>query len=160
MGRSGRDFLRSPASVNMQARLGLGPPVRTLLLLVMSGCASPQGTGWERSLAASPRPYVPDIPLPQGFRLADQSSEDWATGPIRYVRHRYTGRADKYVVRRFYLEQMPLVKWAAVSNGSVYGYHTLQFRRQDESCTVTIADAPGGLFGQVRVEVVIAPIVE
>ena len=134
--------------------------MRTALLMVLSGCAGTQETGWKRSLAASPRPYEPDIPLPQGFRLVDQSSEDWAAGPIRFVRHRYSGRADKHAVRRFYIEQMPLVRWTAVSKGSMDGCHTLRFRRQDESCTVTIADGPGRRFGQVRVEVLITPIVE
>lgn len=134
--------------------------MQTVLLLAVGGCAGPQGAGREGALAASPRPYEPDIPLPQGFRLTDQSSEDWAAGPIRYVRHRYTGRAEKYVVRRFYLEQMPLVRWAAVSSGSVGGSHTLRFRRQDESCTVTIADEPASLLDRVRVEVLIAPIVD
>lgn len=144
----------------MLGKRGLGLALGIAILLAAGACAGAQRSGQGALLAASPRPYEPDIPLPRGFRLADQSSEDWAAGPIRYVRHRYTGRADKYVVRRFYLEQMPLVRWTAVSNGNLGGCHTLRFKRRGETCTVSIADEPGSWFGRVRVEVLIAPIVE
>ena len=104
-------------------------------------------------------PYEPDIPLPGGFRLVDESSEDWSSGSTRYVRHRYLGRADKYAVRRFYREQMPLVRWTPISDGNVGGHMNMRFRRGTESCTVRVDDADGARStGGVVVEVLIAPL--
>ncbi len=95
--------------------------------------------------------------MPVGFRLVDRSSEDWSLARqlagrcVRYVRHRYVGVADKTAVRRFYREQMPLVKWTAISEGNVHGRITWQatllvrFKRGSESCTITIEDQPAAI---------------
>lgn len=91
--------------------------------------------------------------------MVDQSSEDWAAGRrIRYLRHRYRGRADKYNVREFYREQMPLVRWTAISDGNVNGRITMRFERAAESCTITIEDETPRVFRRVAVEVIVAPI--
>ena len=95
--------------------------------------------------------------MPTGFRLVDQASEDFSSGPVRYVRHRYLGRADKYAVREFYRKQMPLVRWTAISDSNVNGRITMRFQRQDESCTVTIEDETSGFARRVAVQVMIAP---
>ncbi len=105
----------------------------------------------------SPHPYEPDIPLPKGFGLADQSSEDWSSGPLRYVRHRYVGRADKYAVRDFYREQMVLVRWTPISDSNVRGRYTLRFERENESCIITIEGEEGFASRRVIVEALIAP---
>ena len=128
-----------------------------VFLSVGTGCAGPGAAARNGLLASSMHPYEPDIPVPVGFRLVDQASEDWSTGQLRYVRHRYVGRADKYAVRKFYLEQMPLVRWAAISDGNVHGHVTMRFQRGAESCTVTIEDEAAGLGRRVAVEVLISP---
>ncbi len=129
----------------------------TLLVIWMGGCTGSRAIGREGVLTPSPHPYESDIPLPVGFVLADQSSEDWSSGSIRYLRHRYIGRADKYAVRRFYRKQMPLVRWTAVSNGHIQGRCTLCFQRGQESCTITIEDDGRKRSGRVVVEATIAP---
>ena len=126
-------------------------------LVWLGGCSGVAGSRRTLTLEASPHPFVADIPVPEGFRLAEQSSEDWTVGPIRYLRHRYEGRADKYAVRRFYREQMPLVRWAAISDGNIQGRHTMRFERGTEQCTVYIDSPASWRSGRVIVDVVISP---
>ena len=128
-----------------------------LLLGLSGGCADPGPAISRWSLQASPRPYETDIPLPVGFRLADQSSEDWVGGSVRYLRHRYVGRALRTAVRRFYREQMPLVRWIAESDGIVQGTATLRFHRGSEVCTVIVSSGSPDRVGRVTIEVLITP---
>ena len=134
------------------------PAVVVIWLLLGGGCVGPQATGKNGALLPSRCPYEPDIPLPAGFKLADQSSEDWSSGSIRYLRHRYRGQAGTYAVRTFYREQMPLVRWTAISDSAVHGRVTMRFERADESCMITIEEEPAGLSSRVVVEVKIAPL--
>ena len=108
-------------------------------------------------LLPSPHPYEVDIPVPEGFRLAEQSSEDWSSGSLRYLRHRYVGRADKYELRRFYRQQMPLVKWTTLSDGQISGRYTMRFVRGTESCTIAIDGGASTLSSKVVIDVMIAP---
>jgi hypothetical protein len=118
----------------------MGAAVLILALLTGSGC-SQQPEKIER-LVAAPRPYEPDVPIPSGFRIVDDATEDRSTGTMRlYLRHVYTGAADKYAVRNFYREQMPLARWSKVSDGNVRGLCTLRFVKGNESCVVEIGDA-------------------
>lgn len=128
-----------------------------VLLGLPGGCAAPGPAISHGSLEASSRPYEADIPLPVGFRLVDQSSEDWVGGPVRYLRHRYVGRAPRTAVRRFYREQMPLVRWIAESDGTVQGTVTLRFYRGREVCTVTMNGRSPDRAGRVTIEVLITP---
>ena len=66
-----------------------------------AGCFVPPRGPHNATLTISPPPYVPDIPLADGFDLVEKSCEDWSAGPIRYLRHRYRGWADKDAIRRF-----------------------------------------------------------
>lgn len=125
------------------------------LMLAAVGCAGPVPR--SGSLEPSRQPYLVDIPLPVGFVLADHSSEDWSSGPVRFVRHRYEGRADKTSVRAFYRRQMPLIRWTPVSESSVDGRHALSFRRAKETCRITIDGRGRSPRGRLSVEVVIAP---
>ncbi len=128
-----------------------------VLLGLSGGCADREPAIYRWSLQGSPRPYEADIPLPVGFRLADQSSEDWVGGSVRYLRHRYVGRAPRTAVRRFYREQMPLVRWIAESDGTVHGIVTLRFRRGSEVCTVIVTGGSPDRAGRVTIEVLITP---
>lgn len=126
---------------------------------LLGGCAVSGSIERGAVLRPAVAPYEPDIPLPDGFRLVDESSEDWSSGSTRYVRHRYEGRADKYAVRRFYREQMPLVRWTPMSDGNVGGHMNMRFRRGTESCTVRVDDAVGARStGGVVIEVLITPL--
>lgn len=97
--------------------------------------------GWIR-LVANPRPVEPDIPLPVGFRLVDRASEDHRSAGFQrlYLRHEYVGEADKYAVRSFYREQMPLARWRLLSDANVKGDFSMRFQKATESCTIQITD--------------------
>ncbi len=141
----------------MQGAYPFQAAASVILLSAVVGCAGPRLAARNDALTPSAHPYEPDIPVPVGFRLADRAIEDWSSGQVRYVRHRYLGRADKYAVRKFYREQMPLVRWTVISDGNVHGLITMRFQRGAESCTVTIEDEAAGLTRRVAVEVLIAP---
>jgi hypothetical protein len=91
--------------------------------------------------------------VPQGFELVEPASEDRATGTARlYLRHTYEGKARKYDVRAFYREQMPLARWAKVSDGNVKGEYTMRFEKGNEGCNILIRDREGYKAGtQVQV---------
>jgi calcineurin-like phosphoesterase family protein len=103
------------------------------------------------------RPFEPDLPVPANFALVEQASEDRSTGTRRlYLRHVYTGSADKYAVRNFYREQMPLARWTKVSDGNVQGFLTMRFEKNDESCSVTITGSAHAFSNKTKVQIVVA----
>ncbi len=130
--------------------------VAVLLVGLSSSCAS-SGRAGRNVRLQSGTPYSKDIPLPEGFRLIDQSSEDWSSEAVRYLRHQYAGRADRLNVREFYRKQMPLVRWTADSESDVHGRCTMQFSRRNEHCTITIRKKRSVLRSRTVVDVIIAP---
>lgn len=129
----------------------------TAWLICVAGCATSRGGVGHARLTASTAPLVADIPVPVGFEIVDEASEDWSEGTMRYLRHRFRGVADKYAVRRFYGEQMPLVRWSLLSDSQVHGRITLRFERENETCNVAIEDDSAGFARRVIVEIVIVP---
>ncbi len=140
-------------------RCGLwrGQGATLVFLAFLGACATGPRPETERALVASSDSYEPDIPLPCGFRLVDHSSEDWTGGSIRYLRHRYVGRADLHATRRFYREQMPLVRWKLLTDGSVDGRREMRFERNAESCTVVLKQSTALLLRRLTIEVTITP---
>ncbi len=125
--------------------------------LTAAGCGGSASKGREIRLVASARPYELDLPIPIGFKLLDSASEDHSTGVARlYLRHLYVGRADKYAVRNFYREQMPLSRWSKVSDQNIRGVCTLRFEKGSESCTVDIRESGRGLSTRTEVQVLVA----
>ncbi len=121
------------------------------------GCHQGGSGSQEVRLIASSRPYEADVPIPAGFKLVDEASEDRSTGVKRlYVRHLYRGQANKHAVRNFYREQMPLTRWVKVSDGNVGGHMTLRFEKGEESCTIEIRPVPGRWKPSVEVQVLIS----
>jgi hypothetical protein len=128
-----------------------------VVALVGAACRSPEAAEQMRRLAPASRPYEADIPVPEGFRFAEQVSEDLTAGGSRsYLRHVYEGSAAKVAVRQFYREHMPLARWVATSDGNVEGEYTMRFEKQHETCTVLIRDRRGIAPG-TRVQVIVAP---
>ncbi|NOT02827.1 MAG: hypothetical protein HOP29_19685 [Phycisphaerales bacterium] len=123
--------------------------------IVVAGCSSGDPAREARLIAA--RPFEPDIPIPGGFVLVDSASEDRSTGVSRlYVRHLYSGSADKHAVRGFYREQMPLARWSRVSDGNVKGEITMRFEKGAESCTLVITDSDDRFRRKTHVQVIVA----
>ena len=132
--------------------------IGSLTVLVAGGCHGTTAAAQRVVPAASAEPYEQDIPLPVGFVLADHSSEDWSGAAIRYLRHRYVGTADKFAIRRFYREQMPLVRWKAVGDSHVRGRIVMRFERGRESSTVTIEDDGRRRSDRLAIDVLITPL--
>ncbi|UCE59394.1 MAG: hypothetical protein JSU63_18370 [Phycisphaerales bacterium] len=135
----------------------VGIAVVVVGLSLFGACASRRGADGVPRLVPASRPYVSDIPVPAGFKLVDRSSEDWSAGSLRYLRHRYVGRADKHAAREFYRDQMPLVRWTGLSDGNVHGRYTMQFERDGESCSIVISEGGVGIAARVTVDVLITP---
>lgn len=125
--------------------------------VTLMGCVRNTARAGSARLVVSARPYVEDIPVPEGFTLVEQSSEDWAMASLRYLRHRYAGQADKAALRDFYRVQMPLVRWSPTSDGGVHGRYTMRFTRGNETCTVEIHDGAVRSSRGVVVDILIAP---
>ncbi|MCK4659769.1 MAG: hypothetical protein KAV82_09640 [Phycisphaerae bacterium] len=126
--------------------------------LLVSGCETP-GTGKEQAirLIANSRPYEKDIPLPAGFTIVEQAMEDHSTGQSRtYLRHLYSGRADKFAVRRFYREQMPLLRWSKMSDSAIKGEFTMRFAKGSEVCVINIHGEDSVLGKKASVQVMVA----
>ena len=149
---------RSPVFSGMMASAGGSIRVLTLLgACALGGCATGGGTPQVR-LVPDPRPVEPDIPLPLGFRLVDQASEDHrSAGSQRlYLRHEYAGKADKHAIRTFYREQMPLARWRLLSDANVKGDFSMRFEKGSESCTIQITDRDKVFSKAATVRVVVA----
>lgn len=108
-------------------------------------------------LQASMDPVERDVPLPRGFKLVEQSSDDWSSGAVRYLRHRYRGGSSPAAVRGFYTRQMPLTRWTPVLDSFSKGRRMMQFERGPEICIVTISSRSRLLARDTIVDVVIGP---
>lgn len=151
----------------MNVMAGLASRVTLVLLglvaLPQPGCASQTRANAAGDLLPSRSPLVADIPVPQGCVLVDRSSEDWSSGPLRYVRHRYRVRASAAAVRLFFRKEMPLSRWAPVDERCIAGRCTMNFERpataerSAEQCTVSIEGAKSWIGFRTMVEVLVAP---
>jgi len=134
--------------------LGLG-----LLILAGGGCEWSQ-TGGVRTqqLVAHTKPFESDIPVPVGFRILEDASEDYRQGGRRiFLRHRYVGSAAKISVRSFYRDQMTLSRWTPLRDFTLRGRHTMQFQKGEDYCTIVIDDLPDSALGNLVVDVCVAP---
>jgi hypothetical protein len=121
------------------------------------GCSGSRD-GQTARLMPSPKPYESDIPIPQGFKIVERAMEDHSTGQARtYLRHSYVGGDDKFAVRNFYREQMPLNRWALVSDSALKGDFNMRFAKANESCVVNIADEGSVIGKKTTVQVMISP---
>ncbi len=110
----------------------------------------------ERLVPAA-RTFERDIPVPVGFRFVESASEDFSAGGSRlYLRHLYQGKANKYNVRNFYREQMPLAQWTLVSDGNVKGEYQMRWEKGHEVCRLVIRDGKGVAGDVAEVQVIIS----
>ena len=134
--------------------------VGVALAMVLTGAAGCSGSrdGETARLIPSPKPYESDIPIPEGFKLEERSMEDHATGQARtYLRHAYVGHEDKFAVREFYREQMPLNRWALISDSALKGNFSMRFAKSSESCVVNIEDNGKTIGKKTTIQVMISP---
>lgn len=128
-------------------------PLAVLCLAVL-GCGP--STGDAMRIMAKQRPYFLDVPVPMGFELVVDASEDSMTGRRRlYARHVYEGRAEIYAVKHFYQDRMPQYKWQMVNAIHVQGVHEMRFEKGQEACSIRISPPKSGWGGKVRVQIII-----
>ncbi len=109
-------------------------------------------------LLARQRAPISDLPVPMGFRILEDESEDAYTGRRRlYVRHVYEGSGEPFTVRNFYRDRMPQYQWQLVSSVHVAGTHSMVFEKGQESCTVTVSRYKSGWRSGIRVQIIIMP---
>ena len=138
---------------NTLSRLAFSMAVLWVLGL---GCG-PQAAEPMR-LMAKQRAPVSDLPVPIGFHILEDESEDASTGRRRiYLRHVYVGSGETFTVRNFYRDRMPQYKWQMVNAVYVAGTHTMVFQKGQESCTVAISRSKSGWSSGVRVQIIIMP---
>ncbi len=109
-------------------------------------------------LMAKQRSPISDLPVPMGFRILEDESEDAYTGRRRlYVRHVYEGSGEPFAVRNFYRDRMPQYKWQLVNTVHFAGTHSMVFQKGQESCTVAISRSKSRWGSGVRVQIIIMP---
>jgi hypothetical protein len=126
-----------------------------LISTLAAGCGGGKKKGGVSRLSPRSTPYLTGVPVPAGFRLADEWSEDHQSGGVRFARHRYVGHADLFSVRDFYLDQMPLAGWNKVSKQNIKGTISIRFEKPTEVCTVQLERS--GMFDEVTVTVIVKP---
>ncbi len=109
-------------------------------------------------LMARQRAPISDLPVPMGFRILEDESEDAYTGRRRlYVRHVYEGSGEPFAVRNFYRDRMPQYQWQLVNSVHVAGTHSMVFEKGQELCTVTVSRYKSGWRSGIRVQIIIMP---
>ncbi len=91
-------------------------------------------------LVSVARPLVPDLPVPIGFKLAENISRSYESAGARFVDHTYIGRVDKVDAERFYRLHMPDADWTLRSSQMVRGVFLMRFEKGNELCEVRIWD--------------------
>lgn len=112
---------------------------------------APRQVGVRRALVVKQGSPMRDLPVPVGFKLDERRSRHFRGGSARYVDHVYKGGADKFAVARFYMMQMPVQRWVLVTDMFVQGQVTMDFRKESESCRVTVSG--GGALSSTQIRV-------
>jgi hypothetical protein len=91
-------------------------------------------------LVSTARPLIPDLPVPIGFKLAENISRNYESAGARFIDHTYIGRADKVRAERFYRLHMPSSGWTLRGSQMVRGTFLMRFEKASEFCEVRIWD--------------------
>lgn len=106
------------------------------------GCEGMNQNEDPSGAAAKLRPMMvsqfPDVPVPMGFELVEQSSGDYTTATTRFISHERVGKAPKSKVADFYIETLQLSQWQFVADATVAGERNLLFQKTDDWCHVTL----------------------
>ncbi|XAM00250.1 hypothetical protein OT109_02450 [Phycisphaeraceae bacterium D3-23] len=87
-------------------------------------------------LVASRESYIPDVPMPIGFRAVASQCTSGSDGRSRTVHHVYQGHAKSSAAAAFYQDVLPEHGWDFVSAQNVSDTATLTYTKGSESLTV------------------------
>ena len=118
-----------------------------------SGGSTPQELEPPPDLVAQTRPPIADLPVPVVFDLDQGKSRSFEAAGARWIHHVYYGRADKFLVKRFYERHMPICRWAMVTDMFLTGVIQMDFEKETERCRITIAES--GMFSSLQVTVAV-----
>ena len=91
-------------------------------------------------LVAESPPYVPDLPVPVGFKLDESRSRNFTSGHSRWVDHLYKGNDEKFALARFCKRHMPISRWVLMTDRFTQGSILLDFEKDAERCQIIISD--------------------
>lgn len=104
-------------------------------------------------LVASPESFIPDVPMPVGFRAVASQCTSSFDGRARSVHHVYQGHAKTAAAAAFYQDQLPEHGWAFTGAHNVSDTATLTYTKGGESLTVETRQG----YGVTTVTIDIAP---
>ena len=120
-----------------------------------TGAAGPREVTAPQALVAGPQSPISDVPIPTGFQWDPSESRSVEAPGLRWVEHRYMGKAHKWELGRFFQRQMPLAQWRADSSRMSQGTLRLYFSKPGERCEIVISD---GSWSGMNVDVIIFPV--
>ncbi len=110
----------------------------------------------SEKLVADPDRRLADVPVPLGAHFKAGSSRSYQTGSRRRVDHNYGIWAKKLLVRRFYLDNMPVHGWKLTNSITGRGAYYMSYNKGRESCRVSIG--PTNWCFQTRIEITVQPV--
>ena len=110
----------------------------------------------SEKLVADPDRRLADVPVPLGAHFKAGSSRSYQTGSRRRVDHNYGIWAKKSLVRRFYLDNMPVRGWKLTNSITGQGAYYMSYKKGRESCRVSIG--PSNWCFQTRIEITVQPV--
>ncbi len=110
----------------------------------------------SEKLVADPDRRLADVPVPLGAHFKAGSSRSYQTGPRRRVDHNYGIWAKKSLVRRFYLDNMPVHGWKLSNSITGRGAYYMSYKKGRESCRVSIG--PTNWCFQTRIAITVQPV--
>ena len=124
------------------------------------GPASPdeQQIKASEKLVADPDRRLADVPVPLGAHFKSGASTSYETGSRRRVDHNYGIWANKSLVRRFYLDNMPVHGWKLTNSIAGQGTYNISYRKGRESCRVSIG--PTNWCLQTQIEIIVRPVTD
>ena len=128
-----------------------GMVAAALVTLILAGCTGVDSRGAKDDrLAASKRLVIPDVPVPDGFKM-DLKFSDWrnSSGGLRTGYALYTGRASLPALVEFYKDNMPISGWAMIDESGTSGSYILRYEKGSEKVDVKVT--PGGIYTDIMV---------
>ena len=110
----------------------------------------------SEKLVADPDRRLADVPIPLGAHFKASSSRSYQTGSRRRVDHNYGIWAKKSLVRRFYLDNMPVYGWKLTNSITGRRAYYMSYKKGRESCRVSIG--PTNWCLQTRIEITVQPV--
>jgi hypothetical protein len=128
-----------------------------IMLPGLIGCQDTFWNGETKKLIAAQQLGSSDIPIPAGFDMDQNSSEDSRAQGLRTVRHVYMGKAEGQLVRAFFRDHMPETRWTLTSDEMHQGQFVMQFEKDLETCEVKVSEVGRGWSSRTKLQIEVTP---